>query len=371
MDRMHGLNIPKLGFGFMRLPTLPGNEIDFPQLTQMVDTFMDGGFTYFDTAYGYMGERSEPAIRQVLVDRYPREKYQLATKLPLWFLKKKEDMERLFSTQLERTGAGYFDFYLLHSVSNRVLKTLDDLDTWSFILQKKAEGLARHIGLSFHDEASVLDQVLGKHPEIEFVQLQINYMDWEDAKVQSRLCYEAARKHGCAVILMEPVKGGMLAKLNDESRAVLEALRPGKTPAAWAMRYAASLEGLVTVLSGMTTLEQVQDNISTFTPFEPMTPTDRQAIDQVKSILSSIPTIPCTDCKYCMENCPQNIPIPGIIEGMNYGKVYGIVNKGHYNFVTGGKGKASDCIACGVCEGRCPQKIEIIQLMQDAAALFA
>lgn len=370
MDRMHGENIPRLGFGFMRLPTLADNQIDFPQLTQMVDAFLGGGFTYFDTAYGYMGERSEPAIRQVLVDRYPREKYRLATKLPLWLLEKKEDMERLFSTQLERTGAGYFDYYLLHNVNSRLLETLDAFDAWGFIRQKKADGLVRHIGFSFHDEAKVLDQVLAQHPEVEFVQLQINYMDWENSKVQSRLCYEVARKHGCAVIVMEPVKGGMLASLNGETRAVLESVYPGRTPASWAMRYAASLEGLVTVLSGMTTLEQVQDNINTFTNLEPMTGIDREAIDRVIAILTGIPTIPCTDCRYCMENCPKGIPIPGIIDGENTLKVYGIVNKGHYAFVTRDKGKASDCVACGVCEERCPQNIEIIQLLREAAALF-
>ncbi len=370
MENWLGANVPKLGFGFMRLPTDPNNEIDYAQLERMVDAFLDGGFTYFDAAYGYMNERSELAIRRTVVERHPREKFLLATKLPPWHLKEKADMERLFSTQLERTGAGYFDFYLLHSLGAQSVKTIDAMDGWAFARQKKAEGLARHIGFSFHDTADVLDDVLTKHPEMEFVQLQINYADWDDPKIQSRKCYEVARKHGKSVIIMEPVKGGALATLNADARAALEAARPGSSPASWAMRYAASLEGVVTVLSGMSTLEQVRDNVRTISGFEKMTAADYQAIEKAKAIMAAIPTTPCTDCRYCMENCPQNIPISQIIRTDNGRRVYGNTDKGHYAFLTREKGKASDCIACGVCEGRCPQKIEIIELMRACALTF-
>lgn len=362
--------VPKLGFGLMRLPLLAGKEVDFSQLAKMVDRFMRSGFTYFDTAFGYMGGRSEEIARRALVDRYPRDSFLLATKLPPWELKGKEDMRRIFLTQLNRTNAGYFDYYLLHSVNRGNVEKLDQFDAWAFLSEKKAKGLARHIGFSFHDTAEVLDKLLAKHPEIEFVQLQINYADWEDAKIQSRLCYETARRHGKAVIIMEPVKGGVLAALTDEARAVLEAVRPGDTPAAWALRYAASLEGVLTVLSGMSTLEQMEENTVTLSPFTLLGEAEYAALSRVVSIFRKTETTPCTDCKYCTEHCPANIPIPAIIAADNGHRIYGSVNKQHYQAITEGKGKASDCIACGVCEGRCPQHIGIISLLRACAAIY-
>lgn len=370
MEKWLGESVPKLGFGMMRLPMAAENQLDIPQIEQMVDLFLENGFTYFDTAYGYLNEQSEPTVGRALVGRHPRDRFLLATKLPIWHLKAPGDPERIFNIQLERTQAGYFDYYLLHSISGDRRETLDTFGAWDFLKRIKAEGLARHIGFSFHDKADVLDAFLTDHPEVEFVQLQINYADWEDENVQSRQCYEVARRHGKSVVIMEPVKGGALAGLTDEARAVLEAARPGKSPASWAMRYAASLEGVVTVLSGMSTLAQMEDNIATLRHFEPLTAKDREAIEKVREILLKTPTTPCTDCKYCTENCPKDIPIPNIIRVDNRRRVYNVVDKGSYAFNTRGHGRASDCIACGVCESRCPQHIQIIQLLKDCAAVY-
>jgi len=370
MNTWFGKEIPKLGFGTMRLPTLADNAIDYAQIEKMVDLFLENGFTYFDTAYGYMGGRSEDTVRRTLVERHARERFLLATKLPPWELKAKEDMERVLQTQLARTGAAYFDFYMLHSIGQTRLEQLDSLGAWDFLQKAKERGLVRHVGFSFHDTADVLDGILKRHPETEFVQLQINYADWDDEGVQSRLCYETALSHGKSVLIMEPVKGGALATLNETARAPFERARPGMSNASWAMRFAASLPGVITVLSGMSTLAQMEDNIRTMSAFEPLTEADRKAIDEVKAVLSAIPTTPCTDCRYCVEKCPQNIPIPSVIQADNHRKVYGHVNRGHYRFVTNEKGKASDCIACGVCEERCPQHIGIISLMKECAEVF-
>lgn len=372
MEKWLGQDVPKLGFGMMRLPAQKDGAIDLPQVRDMVDAFMGAGFTYFDTAYGYHNEQSEPTVRKALVERYPREQYLLATKLPLWHIKTAADMPRLFATQIERTAAGYFDYYLLHALNASYLKMMDETDTWGFIRRLRDEGKVRHIGFSFHDSADVLEDVLTKHPEMEFVQLQINYADWDSGAVQSRACYETARRHGKSVVIMEPVKGGALAAMGPDARAVLLKARPDASIASWAMRYAASLDGVITVLSGMSDMEQMRDNIHTLANFEPLTGDDRAALDNVRDILSSIQTIPCTNCKYCIEagNCPQGIPIPEIIATDNNRRVFDRVDKGSYAFATRGKGVASDCIRCGACEGRCPQHLPIMQLMEDAAAVY-
>lgn len=372
MEKWLGQDVPKLGFGLMRMPTLEGGAIDMPQVCRMVDAFLQAGFTYFDTAYGYHNEQSESTVRQAVVERHPRESFLLATKLPPWHIHKAEDMQRLFDTQLSRTGVGYFDYYLLHAVGASHLPKLDEVGAWAFMRQKKEAGLVRHIGLSFHDSAAVLDEVLTKHPEMEFVQLQINYADWDDDGVQARLCYETARRHGKPVIVMEPVKGGLLASLAPEARAVLEAARPDASIASWAIRYAASLDGVITVLSGMSDMAQMEDNLRTMESFAPMTDSDRAAIEAARKILADIPTTPCTGCKYCIESdsCPENIPIPSIISADNRRRLYGRADKGHYAAITRDKGKASDCIKCGACEGRCPQHLPIIDLMEACAAAF-
>ncbi|MBC7959567.1 MAG: aldo/keto reductase [Vallitaleaceae bacterium] len=366
-----GSDIPKLGFGLMRLPMI-GEEIDMEQTMKMVDHYMDCGFTYFDTAYVNIGGKSEVAAREALVKRYPRESFQLATKMPVWMVKKYEDFQPLFDTQLERTGATYFDYYLLHALDRSRIDELDTLGGWDFVKAMKEKGLIKHFGFSFHDTAEYLDQILTKHPEAEFVQLQINYADWEDETNQSRLCYEVARKHNTPIIIMEPVKGGSLAAMTPEIQGLFKAANPDLSIASWAIRYAASLEGIVTVLSGMSNMAQIEDNVQYMTDFQPLVEAERQVIANVLEELSKVPTVPCTACKYCVDDCPQKIDIPGIFSGYNNYKIYGDLNgsKGHYNWITENGGKASTCIACGLCESHCPQHIAIIDTLKEVAEVL-
>lgn len=366
-----GADIAKLGFGLMRLPMLK-DEIDLEQTKKMADLFMQKGFTYFDTAYVYTGGKSEVAMREAVVKRYPRASFQLATKLPVWDVKSRADMDRLFATQLERTGVEYFDFYLLHGLDKSRLASLDEQKMWKFMLELKEKGLVRHVGFSFHDKADVLDEILTKHPEMEFVQLQINYADWESDDVQSRACYEVARKHNKAVIIMEPVKGGSLATMTPEIQGMLKGMNPDLSIASWAMRFAASLEGVVTVLSGMSTLAQMQDNVSYMADFKPMAEKEQKVLTKVVEKLAKIPVIPCTDCKYCVESCPQKIRIPDIFSAYNDYKMYNNLKgiKGHYKGVVAKSGKASDCIACGACEEHCPQHIRIIDELKEIAGVL-
>ncbi|MCL1795891.1 MAG: aldo/keto reductase [Clostridia bacterium] len=370
MGNYLGHDVAKLGFGMMRLPSLESGEIDIRQVEDMVDMFMREGFNYFDTAYGYLGGKSESVVGQAVVQRYPREQFLLATKMPPWELKAPADLQRVFDTQLQRTGAGYFDYYMLHALGKSNIEICDKAGAWAFLCEQKAKGLARHIGCSFHDTADVLDALLTAHPELEFVQLQINYADWEDEGVQARLCYETVRKHGKSVIVMEPVKGGSLATFTGKPLEILQAVRPNASAASWAIRYAASLDGVVTVLSGMSALDQMRDNCATVKNFEPITGDETKTLREAFKLLSEIPTTPCTECKYCTEKCPANIPIPSIIEANNTRLTYNHTNKGSYAFITRGKGKASDCIACGVCESRCPQHIRIIELLKTCAEVF-
>jgi len=370
MGKYVGQDVAKLGFGMMRLPALENGEIDLGQVEQMVDLFMAEGFNYFDTAFGYLDGRSESIVGQAVVQRYPRDKFLLATKLPPWELKESADMQRIFDTQLARTGAGYFDYYMLHALGKGNLGVCDSLGAWAFLRDLKAKGLVRHIGCSFHDTADVLDEILTKHPELDFVQLQINYADWEDDGVQARLCYEVARKHGTPIIVMEPVKGGSLGTISGPALDVLKAIRPEATAASWAMRYAASIDGLITVLSGMSTLEQMRDNCATIKAMEPVTEADHKALAEVLRVLAETPTTPCTKCNYCIEKCPANIPIPSIIDAYNTRRTYDNPSGSHYAFVTRGKGKASECIACGVCVERCPQHIEIVELLKECAVFY-
>lgn len=367
-----GENIPKLGFGLMRLPMI-GEEIDIEQTKQMVDLFLEKGFTYFDTAYGYGNGKSEAAIKTALVDRYPREKFQLATKLPAWAgPKTAEEAKQMFWTSLERTGAGYFDFYLLHNLGDKRTQFFEDFGIWDFVQEQKAAGRIKHIGFSFHDKADVLDQVLTAHPEAEFVQLQINYADWESESVQSRKCYEVARKHGKPVIIMEPVKGGSLANLPDSVASVFKAADPNASLSSWAIRFAASLDGLITVLSGMSTLDQMKDNLSYMEHFKPLSDAERQVIADAQKAMDALPSIPCTGCQYCMKGCPQNINIPGIFSNVNTYLIYNNLAgaKGSYGWSTSNGKKASDCIACGQCEAACPQHISVIDELKKAAELL-
>lgn len=366
----------KLGFGMMRLPLLNEEDkksIDKKTVCQMVDTFMERGFTYFDTAYMYHEYESERAMKDVLVTRKDRDSYTLASKLPVMQLKEKEDMERIFNEQREKCGVEYFDYYLLHALDAEHYKTVKRLDCFGFAMQKKAEGKVKHVGFSFHDSAEVLDQILTEHPEAEFVQLQLNYLDWEDAKVQSRKCYETAVKHGKKVVVMEPVKGGTLAKLPKKAEDVLKALHPDWSAASWAIRFVASLENVMVVLSGMSTPEQMDDNTAYMKEFEPLTEKEKQVLlGEVVDIIHEAAKIPCTACRYCVEGCPMNIAIP------EYFALYNdeITDKGNpehakrYEELTKEHGKASDCVECGQCEGACPQHLPAITWLKKVAEVF-
>lgn len=366
----------KLGFGMMRLPLLNEEDkksIDKKTVCQMVDTFMERGFTYFDTAYMYHEYESERAMKDVLVTRKDRDSYTLASKLPVMQLKEKEDMERIFNEQREKCGVEYFDYYLLHALDAEHYKTVKRLDCFGFAMQKKAEGKVKHVGFSFHDSAEVLDQILTEHPEAEFVQLQLNYLDWEDAKVQSRKCYETAVKHGKKAVVMEPVKGGTLAKLPKKAEDVLKALHPDWSAASWAIRFVASLENVMVVLSGMSTPEQMDDNTAYMKEFEPLTEKEKQVLlGEVVDSIHEAAKIPCTACRYCVEGCPMNIAIP------EYFALYNdeITDKGNpehakrYAELTKEHGKASDCVECGQCEGACPQHLPAITWLKKVAEVF-
>lgn len=371
MDKYLGESIPKLGFGLMRLP-IKDDVIDMEQMKKMVDRFLEEGFCYFDTAYGYHNGESEKAIKEALVDRYPREKYLLATKLPAWAgAKSKEEAEQMFYTSLERTGAGYFDFFLLHNLGEGRSHYFDDYDIWSFLAERKKEGLIKHLGFSMHDKADVLDEILSAHPEMEFVQLQINYADWEDPTIESRKCYEVARKHGKPVIIMEPVKGGTLANPPKEVADVLKQANPTASPSSWAIRFAASLDGIITVLSGMSNLEQMEDNLSYMKAFKPLSEEERKVVEKAREIYNSFPKVPCTACAYCMKGCPQNIAIYGSFQAYNISSMYGDLKsaRNKYTWNTDGQGrkKASACISCGKCEQVCPQHIAIREELKKVA----
>ena len=366
-----GQNIKKLGFGLMRLPMI-GDDVDIEQTKQMVDLFLSKGFTYFDTAYGYLNGKSEKAIKAALVDRYPRESYQLATKLPAWAgAKTAEEARAMLATSLERTGAGYFDFYLLHNLGDNRTEAFDRFGIWDFLAEQKAKGVIKHLGFSFHDKADVLDDLLNKHPNMEFVQLQINYADWESASIQSRACYEVARKHGKPVIVMEPVKGGSLVNLPEDAQKVLDGLHGGSN-ASYAIRFAASFPGIRMVLSGMGSTEMMADNCGFMKDFQPLNEEERMAIARVCAIFRGQGLIPCTGCRYCTEVCPQGIPIPDLFACMNTKKQFHDWNSDYYyqDVRTKNAAKASDCLKCGQCEDICPQHLNIRDLLEDVAKVF-
>ena len=368
----------KLGFGLMRLPTLDKNDpskVDLEQLKQMVDLFLEKGFTYFDTAWMYNAFASEGAAKAALVDRYPRESFTLATKLHSGFFNSLEDRDKIFNAQLEKTGAGYFDYYLLHGIEAGFLPKFEELDCFHWLLDKREKGLVRHAGFSYHDSPELLDQILTKHPEMEFVQLQINYLDWESPWIQSRACYEVARRHNKPVIVMEPVKGGTLAQVPPEAERLFREREPSLSPASWAIRFAASLPGVMMVLSGMSSLSQMEDNLSYMEDFQPLTQEEQQLCFQAAEIINSQIAIPCTGCSYCTEGCPQRIAIPQYFslynEDMREVATKGwTINFSNYNTLTGSFGRAKDCIACGQCESVCPQHLPIIENLKKVSQRY-
>jgi predicted aldo/keto reductase-like oxidoreductase len=367
-----GKDIPKLGFGAMRLPQNDG-KIDIAETSAMVDKFLDAGFKYVDTAFAYPG--SEEAINKALVARHPRESFFLATKMLGFAAASEAEAQEMLATSLKRTGAEYFDFYLLHNIGGPRAAKYDEYHLWDFVLEQKAKGVLRHVGFSFHDNADMLDRYLTAHPQAEFVQLQINWADWENPNIQSRKCYETARKHGKPVVIMEPVKGGMLATPPGRVAKILHKANPDMSLPSWGIRFAASLEGVITVLSGMSDVSQMEDNIATMRDFTPITAKEHAVLDKAREAMAAIPTIPCTQCHYCAAGCPQQVAIADIFAAVNNYRLYMNGDKGlaraAYGWIKDGlKGPASKCEKCGQCEQVCPQQIPIIKELEAAVEIF-
>ena len=366
--------MPKIGFGLMRLPETDG-AIDIAKVSEMVDSYLDAGFTYFDTAYVYHGGNSERAVKEAIVKRHPRDAFTLATKLPCWFIHSFEDRDKIFEEQLERCGVDYFDFYLLHSIEDgNNIEIYEKYDCFNWGIQKRAEGKIKHFGFSFHGTPELLVRLLDEHPEIEFVQIQLNYVDWDNPLVHSGELYRILSERNIPIIVMEPCKGGRLANHDDECTEILKGLRPDKSIASWAFRFVGSLPGVTTILSGMTTQDQMDDNMNTFKNFEPLSDEERAAIDKVIEVMFRVEQIGCTACRYCVDGCPMSISIPDVISAINTKRKFpgDMRPQFFYNGLVArdGNGKASDCIACGQCEGVCPQHLPIIEILKEGVEKF-
>ena len=360
----------KLGFGLMRLPKNPDGSIDVPQVCQMADRFIAAGGTYFDTAYVYDDGASEAAFKAAVADRYPRDSYTVATKLNVRVAKDAEDARQQFYTSLERTGVSYIDYYLLHAIQRGNYEMYEEYGIWDYVAELKKKGLIRHWGFSFHSDPELLRMLLTKHPDAEFVQLQLNYADWENPGVASRKNWEICKEFGKPVTVMEPVKGGILADPIPTVKAVFDAEGSGRSYASWAVRFAASLDNILVVLSGMSNLAQMEDNLSYMKEFKPLSDAELDLIRQAQEALNGDKSIPCTACHYCTEGCPMGIPIPEIFTVANRRKgspEFRTIRE--YGIVTQGKGKASECIQCGQCEAACPQNLPIIELLEKCRSM--
>ncbi len=359
----------KTGFGFLRLPMTEEKEINQPLLNRLVDEFIQRGGTHFDTAYTYQNGKSEVALRKALVERYPRETYQVSTKLPSWAVKEHEDCQKLFDEQLQRSGLEYFDVYFVHSLDQKNYENAQRTDQFGFVRKMKAEGKVRQIGFSFHDRPELLEQILTEHPEVECVLLQINYLDWDSVSIQSRRCYETAVKFGKRILVMEPVKGGTLAKLPEKAEALLKSFRPDWSIPSWAIRFASSLDKVDVVLSGMNSLEQIADNMQ---PFAPLTQEELDVLFKAADMVRASTAIQCTACEYCTAECPAGIPIPQYFQLFNEysqtGEAGGL--KDQYTALAENGALASACLECSQCEEKCPQKLEIPSLLKLAARVF-
>ena len=365
----------KLGFGLMRLPQLDADHygsVDVERVKKMADLFMENGFTYFDTAAPYHQGNSEAAFREAVVKRYPRSSYTITDKLSLFMIRDEKEIPGFFEGQLERLGVDYIDYYWLHGLGEPTYRQAEAMHAFEFVQEKKKEGKVKHIGLSFHDKAELLDEILTKHPEMEYVQIQLNYLDWEDATVESRKCYEVAIKHRKPVIVMEPVKGGSLVNnIPEEAAKLYQDYNPEYSLASWAIRFAATPKNVMMVLSGMSDEAQMEDNISYMKEFEPLNDEEQKLVEQATKIIKDSIAIPCTACRYCVDDCPKNIAIPDCFAIYNnlkrFGAEQGLVAGTYYGNLTQTHGKASECLKCGKCENRCPQHLPIRKYLEDVA----
>lgn len=361
-----------LGFGCMRLPCLDPKDptsFDFELIEKLFDTYLDHGFNYFDTAYVYHGAKGESAVREALVKRHPRESFQLATKLPLRTFKDLQELEEIFDRQLENCGVDYFDYYLLHNVGSNVWTRTKEHGAFGLVERKKAEGKIKNIGMSFHDKPELLDEILSEFaPVLDFIQLQVNYVDMETDGIQARQCLEIAAKYNLPVTVMEPVKGGTLAKIPEDAEKLLKAHRPNDSAASWALRFAASQPGVTRVLSGMNSIEQLEDNMKTFENFTPISEEETIILADAAKIITGQIKVACTGCEYCVAECPKGIIIPKIFAIYNSASrltgSFSSENTYYTNLVVN-SALASDCIKCGKCEQACPQHLPIRSLLED------
>lgn len=361
----------KFGFGLMRLPKDENNNIDIDQVKAMVDGFMASGFNYFDTAYVYTG--SEEAMKAALVDRYERSSYTIANKLHKMAFETKEQVAEVFNESLRRCGVDYFDFYLIHAINRKLYEDYTKFGCFEYCQKQKEAGKIRNLGFSFHDDPVLLEQVLKEHPEIDFVQLQLNYLDWDSGVIQARKNYEVARKYNKPIVVMEPIKGGNLAVLPPHIEKIFKDHHPKASMASWALRYVGSLNGVMTILSGMSTPEQMMDNLDTMKNFEPINDQEASLISQITQEYLALKTIDCTACRYCVAGCPKNILIPDLFAAYNDQMAYGKTSRPktfYQEHTTDGHGKASDCISCRKCEQVCPQHLPIVDLLKEVAHTF-